>query len=124
VSMEAITWSALPLKSDLIFFRLMAPDGSGTYFQITDTDSFITCIQMATRAPSYINYAWLVHMNMKNNLSLRKHAVPRTKSQPGHHYIRQPADASSWVRGCRFYILFRIQIRKKPAVDITHKDLN
>jgi hypothetical protein len=44
-----ITWS---LKSDLIYFRLLAPDGSaiasrGTYFQITDMDSFITYVQMA-----------------------------------------------------------------------------
>jgi hypothetical protein len=29
--------------------------------QITDTDSFITCAQMATRAPTCINYSWLVH---------------------------------------------------------------
>jgi hypothetical protein len=92
-----ITWSAL--KSDLLYFRLPAPDGStiasrGTYFQITDAESFITCVQMATRAPSCINSSWLVRMNMKNPLSLRKRGVPRTKSQHGHHYIRQPANAS------------------------------
>jgi hypothetical protein len=96
-SVGGITWSTL--KSDLIYFRLPAPDGSAmasrdTYFQITDADSFITCVQMATRAPSCINYSWIVRMNMKNNLSLRKRAVPQKKSQPGHHYIRQPADAS------------------------------
>jgi hypothetical protein len=30
------------------------------YFQITDADSFITCVQMATRVPSCVNYLWLV----------------------------------------------------------------
>jgi hypothetical protein len=73
VSVGGITWSAL--KSNLIYFRLPAPDGSaiasrGTYFLITDTDSFITCVQMATRAPSCINYSWLAHMNMKNLLHM------------------------------------------------------
>jgi hypothetical protein len=90
-------WSAL--KSDLIYFRLPAPDGSaitsrGAYFQITDVDNFITCVEMVTRAPYCINYSWLVHMHIKNPLSLRKRGVARTKSQTDRHYIRQPADAS------------------------------
>jgi hypothetical protein len=110
-------WSAL--KSDLICFRLPAPDGNaidsrGTYFQITDVDSFITCVQLATRAPSCINYSWLVRMNMKNHLSLRKRGVPRTKSQPGCHYGNLQT-FPSWVCGCRFYILSWIQIRKKSG---------
>jgi hypothetical protein len=120
VRVGGITWSAL--KSDLIYFRLPAPDGSaiasrGTYIQMTDADSFITCVQMATRAPSCINYSWLVHMrtNIKHPLSLRKRAVPRSKLQLGHHYIRKPADASLWVRGRNFYILSTIQIRQQPS---------
>jgi hypothetical protein len=114
-----ITWSAL--KSDLIYFRLPAPDGSaiasrGTYFQITDVDSFITCVQMAIRAPSCINYSWLVRMNLKNpfvsekvcwylepNLNLAITTYDNLQTFP------------SWVRGSRFYILSWIQIRKKPG---------
>jgi hypothetical protein len=100
------TWSAL--KSDLTYFRFPAPDGSAiasrdAYFQITDADSFITCVQMATRAPSCINYSWLVRVKMKHPLSLRKRGVPRSKPQLGHHCIPKPADVS--LLGTRLKVL-------------------
>jgi hypothetical protein len=62
--------------------------------------------------------------NMKNPLSLRKRAVPRSKLQLGHHYIWKPADASLWVRGIgifTFYLQYKSD--KNPAVNIIHEDL-
>jgi hypothetical protein len=66
-------------------------------------DSFITCVQMATRAPACINYSWLARMNMKNPSSPRKPGVPGSKPQLGHHYIRESADAS--LLGTRLKVL-------------------
>jgi hypothetical protein len=104
-------WVRIEIR--LSIFQPSSPDGSaiasrGTYFQMTDADSFITCVQMATRAPSCINYSWLVHMRMNMNMNMRKRAVPRSKLQLGHHYIRKSADAFLWVPGRNFYILSTI----------------
>jgi hypothetical protein len=93
--------------------------------QQIDADSFITCVQMAPRAPSCINYLWLVRMNMKNP-SLRKRGQCtsiQTSTRPSLHTETCTCFPPGYAfESFTFYPRYKSE--KNRQVNITHNDLH